>query len=59
MTEEKAPKKTTGYFLIAAGVIGIAMRFTGASPWSTVSIVKLVVSIAVLGFGLWTVLKKK
>ena len=60
MTEQKEKnQKTSGYFLIAAGVIGIATRFIGGTNWSTVGIVKLVVSILVLAYGLWIVFMKK
>ena len=62
MTEQKEKKQnnqTSGYFLIALGVIGIVLRFIGGNVWTTVGIIKFVISIAVIGVGLWTILKKK
>jgi hypothetical protein len=57
--QDKKQNPQTGYFLTALGVIGISISVIGVSVWSTVKIVKLAMSIGVLGFGLWTLLKKK
>jgi|GEM_PF-4811044 uncharacterized membrane protein len=62
MTEQKEKKQNnqaTGYFLIVLGIIGIATKFFGETTWSTVSVIKMTVSILVLAYGLWSVLKKK
>ncbi|MCW3083343.1 MAG: hypothetical protein JWP12_709 [Bacteroidetes bacterium] len=61
MTEQKQPSPAVGYFLIVIGILGIAARLfiSSGSLWSTVAIVKLVFSIAVLAFGLFTVFKKR
>ncbi len=63
MTEQKKqPSPTTGYFLIIAGILGLAARLfisSGTSSWGVVAIIKLVVSVSVLILGIVTVLKNR
>lgn len=59
MTEPKArkqPNPLTGYLFIAVGVLGIASRSRECS-WTTLSVVKMITSVVILAYGLWTVLK--
>ncbi len=57
--EKKPFNNYSGYLLIVLGVVGIVTRFVGDSSWNNVGILKLVVSIIVLLYGLWTVFFRK
>lgn len=58
-TQEKKPvNRTSGFFLMAIGAIGIATRFITDHAWTTVTILKVGVSAAAFLFGLWTLLRK-
>jgi hypothetical protein len=60
--QEPSPKKPTnfsGYLLIVLGIVGITSRFIGTPNWSNAGILKLVVSIVVLIYGIYSVFIRK
>ncbi len=62
MEEQKEKKsnnnKVVGYLMIVLGIVGIVSRFIGEPNWTNFNILKLVFSILVLAYGVWTVVKK-
>lgn len=57
--QKKPVNNYSGYLLIVLGIVGIVTRFVGDSNWNNVGILKLIVSIIVLLYGLWTVFFRK
>lgn len=57
--DKKQPNSSSGYFLVIAGVVGVATRFIGGFSFGTVSLIKFGLAIVVLVYGLILILRKK
>jgi hypothetical protein len=57
--ENKSKNQSSGYLLILIGIIGLVIKFIGEPNWNTIGIIKIVIPISAIVFGIWTVFKKK
>jgi prolipoprotein diacylglyceryltransferase len=49
----------TGLLFICIGVVSIIIAFTRNQPFTTLDIVKLLLSVFVVSYGLWAVIKSQ
>jgi hypothetical protein len=59
--KKKKSNRTSGILLIVLGIIGVSSRFIlgRGDTWGTVDTVKILASVAVMGYGVYLLLKNK
>lgn len=59
MLQQKKESKSSAYFSIGIGVLGIIVALaTRPTEWDTYTTIKIVVSIIVLGYGIQALIRK-
>lgn len=62
LEKRRRNNKTTGIVLIVLGLIGLSLRFIFGNhndEWRTVDVIKIVVSIVIIIYGVYTVYKNR
>jgi hypothetical protein len=60
MKENEEYNPWPSYFLIGAGVCVLGSRFFGEiSQWTTIDITKVIAGVAIIGIGVFRLVKKK